>query len=55
MVFDVIYDTFAEIVGSKLKGENMDDETFLNMVLKEMAKALTVAIYRNGTIEDVHR
>ena len=54
MVFDAIYDTFAKIVDSKMKDKNVDDETFLNMVLKEMAKALTVAIYRNGTIEDVH-
>lgn len=54
MVFDVIYDTFAEIVDSKMKDKNVDDEIFGDMVLKEMAKALTVAIYRNGTIEDVH-
>lgn len=54
MVFDAIYDTFAKIVDSKMKDKNVDDEIFLDMVLKEMAKALTVAIYRNGTIEDVH-
>lgn len=54
MVFDAIYDTFAKIVDSKMKDKNVDDEIFGDMVLKEMAKALTVAIYRNGTIEDVH-
>lgn len=54
MVFDAIYDTFAKIVDSKMKAKNVDDEIFGDMVLKEMAKALTVAIYRNGTIEDVH-
>lgn len=54
MVFDAIYDTFAKIVDSKMKDKNVDDEIFWDMVLKEMAKALTVAIYRNGTIEDVH-
>lgn len=54
MVFDVIYDTFAKIVESKLKDKNVDDEIFFDIVLKEMAKALTVAVYRNGTIEDVH-
>ena len=53
MVFDAIYDTFAKIVDSKMKDKNVDDEIG-DMVLKEMAKALTVAIYRNGTIEDVH-
>ena len=37
-----------------MKDKNVDDEIFGDMVLKEMAKALTVAIYRNGTIEDVH-
>ena len=54
MVFDAIYDTFVKIVDSKMKDKNVDDEIFGDMVLKEMAKALTVAIYRNGTIEDVH-
>ena len=54
MVFDAIYDTFAKIVDSKMKDKNVDDEIFGDMILKEMAKALTVAIYRNGTIEDVH-
>ena len=54
MVFDAIYDTFAKIVDSKMKDKNVGDEIFGDMVLKEMAKALTVAIYRNGTIEDVH-
>ena len=54
MVFDAIYDTFAKIVDSKMKDKNVDDEIFGDMVLKEMGKALTVAIYRNGTIEDVH-
>ena len=54
MVFDAIYDTFAKFVDSKMKDKNVDDEIFGDMVLKEMAKALTVAIYRNGTIEDVH-
>ena len=54
MVFDAIYDTVAKIVDSKMKDKNVDDEIFGDMVLKEMAKALTVAIYRNGTIEDVH-
>ena len=54
MVVDAIYDTFAKIVDSKMKDKNVDDEIFGDMVLKEMAKALTVAIYRNGTIEDVH-
>ena len=54
MVFDAICDTFAKIVDSKMKDKNVDDEIFGDMVLKEMAKALTVAIYRNGTIEDVH-
>lgn len=54
MVFDAIYDTFAKIVDSKMKDKNVNDEIFGDMVLKEMAKALTVAIYRNGTIEDVH-
>ena len=54
MVFDAIYDTFAKIVDSKMKAKTVDDEIFGDMVLKEMAKALTVAIYRNGTIEDVH-
>lgn len=54
MVFDAIYDTFAKIVDSKMKDKNVDDEILGDMVLKEMAKALTVAIYRNGTIEDVH-
>ncbi len=54
MVFDAIYDTFAKIVDSKMKDKNVDDEIFGDMVLKEMAKALTVAIYRNVTIEDVH-
>lgn len=54
MVFDAIYDTFAKIVDSKMKDKKVDDEIFGDMVLKEMAKALTVAIYRNGTIEDVH-
>lgn len=52
MVFDAIYDTFAKIVDSKMKDKNVDDEFFGDIVLKEMAKALTVAIYRNGTIED---
>ena len=54
MVFDAIYDTFAKIVDSKMKDKNVDDEIFGDMVLKEMAKALTEEIYRNGTIEDVH-
>lgn len=54
MVFDAIYDTFVKIVDSKMKDKNVDDKIFGDMVLKEMAKALTVAIYRNGTIEDVH-
>ena len=48
MVFDAIYDTFAKIVDSKMKDKNVDDEIFGDMVLKEMAKALTVAIYHGS-------
>lgn len=54
MVFDYIYDIFEKIVKDELKGKNVSNEDIHDMVLKEMAKALSVAVYRNGMIENVH-
>lgn len=54
MVFDYIYDMFEKIVKDELKGKNVSNEDIHDMVLKEMAKALSVAVYRNGMIENVH-
>ena len=54
MVFDYIYDIFEKIVKDELKGKNVSNEDIHDVVLKEMAKALSVAVYRNGMIENVH-
>lgn len=54
MVFDHIYDIFEKIVKDELKGKSISNEDIHDMVLKEMAKALSVAVYCNGMIENVH-
>ena len=54
MVFDYIYDAFEKTVKDELKEKNISNEDINDMVLKKMAKALSVAVYRNGMIENVH-
>ena len=55
MVFDYIYDMFAKNCQRRTQRQkNVSNEDIHDMVLKEMAKALSVAVYRNGMIENVH-
>ena len=62
MVLDKIYEQYECIIEEQLKGTNTEEEiiellengTIHDIILKRMAKALTVMIYRNGKIEDVH-
>jgi hypothetical protein len=62
MVFDAIYDEYEHRIITELKKTNSDNEIeemldsggVHDMILKRLAKALSVAIYRNGKIEDIH-
>ena len=62
MVLIDVYDEFASAVETELRKTKTDREIermlkkglFQDKVLQVLAKALTVSIYRNGAIEDVH-
>jgi hypothetical protein len=62
MVLDAIYDEYEHRIIMELEKSNSDDEiekmlysgVVHDMILKRLAKALSVAIYRNGKIEDIH-
>lgn len=62
MVFDEIYGLYENCVVSKLEETKTPEEIdtleksgfIQDTVLKNLALALTVAIYRNGKIEDIH-
>lgn len=62
MVIDRIYEQYEYIIEQQLKSSKTEEEiielaengTIHDMILKSMAKALTVIVYRNSKIEDVH-
>jgi hypothetical protein len=62
MVFDAIYDEYEGRIITELEKSKSDNEieemldsgVVHDMILKRLAKALSVAIYRNGKIEDIH-
>ena len=62
MVFEKVYEIYENIIIKTLEQTKTDEEidemldsgSIHDMVLKRLAKALTVAVYRNGKIEDIH-
>jgi hypothetical protein len=62
MVFDAIYDEYEHRIITELEKSNSENEiekmldsgVVHDMILRRLAKALSVAIYRNGKIEDIH-
>lgn len=62
MVFETIYSLYEKEVVNEIKKSKTDEEIkfierkgiIRDIVLKRLAKALSVAVYRNGKIEDVH-
>ena len=62
MVFETIYSLYEKEVVNEIKKLKTDEEIkfierkgiIRDIVLKRLAKALSVAVYRNGKIEDVH-
>lgn len=62
MVFEKVYEIYENIIIKTLEQTKTDEEIdemldsgdIHDMVLKRLAKALTVAVYRNGKIEDIH-
>ncbi len=62
MVFDRIYSEYKKRIMEELKNNKSEDEIaemlekreIHDIILKRLAKALSIAIYRNGKIEDIH-
>lgn len=62
MVFDRIYSEYKKRIIEELKNNKSEDEIaemlekreIHDIILKRLAKALSIAIYRNGKIEDIH-
>lgn len=62
MVFDALYDCYEERILDELENtltesevdEMLETGVVHDMILKKLAKALSVTIYRNGKIEDIH-
>ena len=62
MVINFIYEKYEEQIMASLR-EVFDDKkietlyvdgSIRDMVLKQMAKALTITVFRNGLVEDIH-
>lgn len=62
MVFDAIYDEYEKRIIEEFKHSKSEEEIedmleakeIHDIILKRLAKALAVAVYRNGKIEDIH-
>ena len=62
MVFDAIYDEYEKRIIEEFKQSKSEEEIedmleakeIHDIILKRFAKALAVAVYRNGKIEDIH-
>ena len=63
MVFEKVYEIYENIIIKTLEQTKTDEEidemldsgSIHDMVLKRLAKALTVAVYRNGKIDGSHQ
>ena len=61
MVFDAIYDEYEKRIIEEFKHSKSEEEIedmleakeIHDIILKRFAKALAVAVYRNGKIEDI--